>query len=123
VRLKSSCPAKPCHDDFFFASHDMPSGADLRAFRALTSTARQNLIALIGDMGRNQMFRILFVLPLVLLASAASAQQGHDACARDVSRFCRVVMNDGDMAILGCLKQHRARLSRACEKVLTDHGQ
>jgi hypothetical protein len=32
-------------------------------------------------------------------------------------------MNDGDMVVLGCLKQHRARLSRACEKVLTDHGQ
>jgi len=96
--------------------------ADLRAFRALTSTARQNLIALIGDMRRNQMFRILFALLLVLLASAASAQ-GHDACARDVSRFCRAVMNDGDMVILGCLKQHRARLSRACDRVLTDHGQ
>jgi len=69
------------------------------------------------------MFRILFVLPLVLMASEASAQQGNDACARDVTRFCRVVMNDGDMAILGCLKQHRARLSKACEKVLTDNGQ
>jgi hypothetical protein len=33
------------------------------------------------------------------------------------------VMNSGDMAVLGCLKQHRARLSRACEKVLTDNGQ
>jgi hypothetical protein len=69
------------------------------------------------------MFRILLALQLVLMASAASAQQGHDACARDVSRLCRPVMNDGDMAILGCLKQHRARISRACDKVLTDHGQ
>jgi hypothetical protein len=25
--------------------------------------------------------------------------------------------------VLACLKQHRARLSKACEKVLTDHGQ
>ncbi|MGO8912761.1 MAG: hypothetical protein ACLQDM_26030 [Bradyrhizobium sp.] len=69
------------------------------------------------------MFRILLVFPLVLMASAALAQQGHDACARDVSRFCRAVMNDGDTAVLGCLKQHRARLSRACDKVLTDNGQ
>jgi hypothetical protein len=70
------------------------------------------------------MFRILFVFPLVLMASAASAQrQGHDACARDVSRFCRAVMNEGDSVVLGCLKQHRARLSRACEKVLTENGQ
>ena len=57
------------------------------------------------------------------MASAASAQQGHDACARDVSRFCRAVMNDGDLVVLACLKQHRSRLSRACDKVLTDNGQ
>jgi hypothetical protein len=72
--------------------------------------------------GRNIMARFLFVIPFVLMASAASAQQG-DACARDVSRFCRAQMNDGDMVILACLKQNRGRLSRACAKVLTDHGQ
>jgi hypothetical protein len=72
----------------------------------------------------NNMTRFLFVVPFVLIASAASAQQqGHDACARDVSRFCRAQMNEGDMVVLACLKQHRARLSKACEKVLTDHGQ
>jgi Cysteine rich repeat len=69
------------------------------------------------------MFRILFVFPFVLMAFEASAQQGHDACARDVSRFCRAVINNGDSVVLACLKQHRARLSRACEKVLTDNGQ
>ena len=69
------------------------------------------------------MTRFLFVVPLALMASAASAQQGHDACARDVSRFCRAVMNDGDQVVLACLKQHRARLSKGCDKVLTDHGQ
>jgi hypothetical protein len=69
------------------------------------------------------MLRIFFVLPFVLMPFEASAQQGHDACARDVSRFCRAVMNDGDTVVLGCLKQHRARLSKACEKVLTDNGQ
>ena len=69
------------------------------------------------------MARFFFIVPFVLLASAASAQQGQDACARDVSRFCRAHMNDGDQIVLACLKEHRARLSRACEKVLTDHGQ
>ncbi len=69
------------------------------------------------------MTRFLFLIPLALMVSSASAQQGHDACARDVSRFCRAVMNDGDQVVLSCLKQHRARLSKACEKVLTDHGQ
>ena len=72
---------------------------------------------------RNHMARILFIIPFVLLASAASAQQGHDACARDVSRFCRAQMNDGDQIVLACLKQNRARLTKACAKVLTDHGQ
>jgi hypothetical protein len=101
----------------------MPSDADLRPHRALTSTARQNLIALTNEARRDQMFRILCFFPLVLMASEASAQQGHDACARDVSRFCRAVMNDGDSVVLACLKQHRARLSKACDKVLTENGQ
>jgi Cysteine rich repeat len=70
------------------------------------------------------MNRFLFVIPLVMMASAASAQQvGHDACARDVSRLCRAHMGEGDQAVLACLQQHRARLSKACEKVLTEHGQ
>ena len=70
------------------------------------------------------MTRFLLIVSLLLCASAASAQQpGHDACARDVSRFCRAVMNNGDGAVLACLKQKRTRLSKACDKVLTDHGQ
>ena len=70
------------------------------------------------------MTRFLLVIPLVLMASAASAQQqGHDACARDVSRFCRARMQEGDQVVLACLQANRARLSKACQKVLTDHGQ
>jgi hypothetical protein len=57
------------------------------------------------------------------MASAASAQQGQDACARDVSRFCRAHMQDGDQVVLACLKQNRARISKACQQVLTSHGQ
>jgi hypothetical protein len=74
------------------------------------------------------MFRILFVVLGLAAAQAfalspASAQQGHDACARDVTRLCRAHMNDGDSVVLACLKQHRARLSRACDRVLTENGQ
>jgi Skp family chaperone for outer membrane proteins len=69
------------------------------------------------------MTRILFVIPLVLMASAASAQQGHDACARDVSRYCRAQMQDGDQIVLACLKQNRAKISKACQAMLTSHGQ
>jgi hypothetical protein len=69
------------------------------------------------------MARIFLIIPLVLMASAASAQQqGHDACARDVSRLCRAHINDGDQVVLACLQQNRGRLSRACAKVLAEHG-
>ena len=69
------------------------------------------------------MTKILFVIPLVLFASTASAQQGHDACARDVSRFCRALMQDGDQIVLACLKQNRARISKPCQAMLASHGQ
>lgn len=70
------------------------------------------------------MSRILVVMSLVLLASTARAEQrGHDACTRDASRFCRSQLGNGDQAVLACLQEHRARLSRACERVLTEHGQ
>ncbi len=70
------------------------------------------------------MTRFLFVIPLVLIASGASAQQqGHDACARDVTRFCRAHMNEGDQVVLACLQQNRARISKACNKVMIEHGQ
>jgi hypothetical protein len=72
---------------------------------------------------RSAMARLLFIVPFILMASAATAQQGQDACARDVSRFCRAHMNDGDQIVLACLKENRARLSKPCAKVLTDHGQ
>jgi hypothetical protein len=71
------------------------------------------------------MARFLSIIPFILMASSASAQQqpGHDACARDVTRFCRAHINEGDQVVLACLQQNRARLSKACAKVLTDHGQ
>ena len=73
------------------------------------------------------MTKILFVIPLVLMASSASAQtqqkEGHDACARDVSRFCRAQMQDGDQIILACLKQNRAKISKGCQQMLASHGQ
>ena len=70
------------------------------------------------------MTKILFVIPLVLIASAAHAQQqGQDACARDVSRFCRAHINDGDQIVLACLKTNRAKISKACQAMLASHGQ
>jgi hypothetical protein len=57
------------------------------------------------------------------VASAQVQQREHDACTRDVVRHCRAVMNNGDQAVLACLKEHRSRISRGCNKVLIDHGQ
>jgi hypothetical protein len=70
------------------------------------------------------MTRLLFAVPLLLIATAASAQQqGRDACTRDASRFCRAHLNEGDQAVLACLQEHRARLSKGCQQTLTEHGQ
>ena len=70
------------------------------------------------------MTKFLFAIPLILMASNASAQQkqGHDACARDVSRYCRAQMQDGDQIVLACLQQNRARISKACQQMLASHG-
>jgi hypothetical protein len=75
------------------------------------------------------MTRILFVLPLVLIASVASAQspqdrqKGHDACSRDVSRHCRAQMQEGDQLVLACLKTNRSKISKGCQQMLASHGQ
>ena len=70
--------------------------------------------------------RILIVSVAVFAATAAQAQdraQSESACGRDASRLCKKVINDGDMAILGCLKENRAKLRPACVKHLQEQGQ
>ena len=72
-----------------------------------------------------------FVAALLSLSATAGAmaQQQHGgtpeeqkACAPDVQRHCRAVMNDNDLAILGCLQQFRDKLHKACDLVLTNNG-
>ncbi len=94
--------------------------ADLRALE-LAALAFDEFLRIKGD----TMSRFLLAISFVLAASAALAQSGRQdpGCARDVSRFCRAHMDEGDQIILMCLKQNRARLSKTCAKVLTDHGQ
>jgi hypothetical protein len=75
--------------------------------------------------------KILFVLALLLvsISTGAVAQQRsgtpqeQNACARDVSRHCRKLMDQGDFVILACLKENRPKLSAACNQVLLNHGQ
>jgi hypothetical protein len=75
-----------------------------------------------------------FFLALTLLSSslstAAIAQQQRSgtpeeqaACSRDVQRYCRPVIDQGDFNILACLQQNRPKISKACEQVLKNHGQ
>lgn len=67
---------------------------------------------------------LLSVLGMTAVASAQNATQKHHSdCARDVARYCRSKMNDGDMVVLACLKEHRARLSKRCARTLVEHGQ
>jgi len=71
------------------------------------------------------------VLALTLLGIPAStgalAHSGTDqeqqACTRDVQRFCRKLMDQGDFTVLACLKENRGKLSSACRSVLASHGQ
>jgi len=77
------------------------------------------------------MRKILLALSLlsISLSSAAFAQQRsgtpeeQKACARDVQRHCRPVIDQGDFTILACLQQNRPKISVACDQVLKSHGQ
>ena len=75
-----------------------------------------------------------FFLALILLSLSVStgalAQQQRSgtpeeqrACSRDVQRFCRPVIDQGDFTVLACLQQNRPKLTRACDQVLRNHGQ
>ena len=45
------------------------------------------------------------------------------ACSRDVQRYCRAVIDQGDFTILACLQQNRPKITPACNQVLKNHGQ
>ena len=74
-----------------------------------------------------------FFLALVLMSlpvsTGAVAQQRSGtpeeqrACSRDVQRFCRPVIDQGDFTVLACLQQNRPKISKACDQVLKTHGQ
>ena len=68
------------------------------------------------------MIRFLLIVSFVAIAAASASAQGQDACARDASRFCRAHLNDGDMVVLACLQQNRAKLSKGCQATLAAHG-
>ncbi|SHN62897.1 hypothetical protein [Bradyrhizobium erythrophlei] len=75
-------------------------------------------------------FFVAALLSLSVTAGAMAQQQQHGgtpeeqkACAHDVQKYCRTVMNDSDLVVLSCLQQNREKLTKSCDKVLKDHGQ
>jgi hypothetical protein len=72
----------------------------------------------------------LFLLSTTVSSNAFAQQQARSgtpdeqkACARDVQRHCRAVIDQGDFTILACLQQNRPKISAACNQVLKNHGQ
>ena len=67
-------------------------------------------------------------VPVAAMAEPSKPQRSgtpeeQKACAKDVARHCRALMDEPDLVVLGCLQQHRPAISAACNKVLTDNGQ
>ena len=75
------------------------------------------------------MYKFLMALFLLYVSISVSAlahsgtDQDEKACLRDVQRFCRKLMDQGDFTILACLKENRPKLTPACRYVLVSHGQ
>ncbi len=75
------------------------------------------------------MYKFLGALSLLYVSISVSAlahsgtEQDEKACTRDVQRFCRKLMDQGDLTILACLKEYRPKISPACRDVLVSHGQ
>jgi Cysteine rich repeat len=69
----------------------------------------------------------LLSLSLSTVASAEDTRSGtpeeQKACVRDVQKFCRPVIDQGDFTVLACLKENRAKISAPCDQVLKTHGQ
>ncbi len=82
-----------------------------------------------------KLFLIATLLSLSVPAAALAQQKQHSqqersgtpeeqkACAHDVQKYCRPLMDEPDLIVLNCLQQNRPKLTKACGQVLADHGQ
>ncbi len=76
-------------------------------------------------------FLVAALLSLSVSGAAIAEQQPQHsgtpeeqkACAHDVQKHCRSIMDQADLIVLSCLQQNRPKLTKACDKVLADHGQ
>ena len=76
----------------------------------------------------SKLFLALTLLSIAVSSDAFAQQRSgtpdeQKACARDVQRFCRPVIDQGDFTILACLQQNRPNITPACDQVLKNHGQ
>ena len=75
------------------------------------------------------MIRTLVLLSLLAIPTSAYSQgsnpraEGQKTCSKDARTVCRKVLNTGDMGVLACLQQNRARISRSCDRFLRKMGQ
>lgn len=77
---------------------------------------------------RSVAFALVLISAATIATGAFAQQRGgtaeeQKACGRDVSRFCKAVINSDDFTILRCLQTNRPKISSACNKVLVSHGQ
>lgn len=78
------------------------------------------------------MLRLVLSISLLSLSMSTGAfaqpersgtPEEQKACTRDVQRFCRPVIDQGDFTILACLKENRPKLTAECDQVLKSHNQ
>ena len=71
---------------------------------------------------------VAVILSAATFTSPAKAQddvrrRGDIACKTSSNKLCSRFFGQGDMAILACLQQNKARLAPSCHKFLTEIGQ
>lgn len=79
------------------------------------------------------MSRSILALVAAILAfcTSASAQgtgpsgtpEDRAACQASVQRYCTQAIQGGDLVVLACLQENRARISKSCQEVLIKYGQ
>lgn len=84
----------------------------------VTDTMRNNETA---PMLKRSVLFAMAILAAAIATAEAQTQQQQSACSRDASRLCRRVLNDGDMAVLSCLKANRPKVSATCGALIDQH--
>ena len=65
----------------------------------------------------------LTLLSITVSSNAFAQQQRGTAEEQKACKHCRPVIDQGDFTILACLKEHRSKISAACDQVLKNNGQ